>query len=207
MLVVFECTVVWQASHQLIYNNSKPDFWLKRVRTLTEFRTMSVAPYPIQCYRDSKWFEIQTDKLLPGDIVAVGARGLIFSSFRLLNACLQREWMKRQLFQLIFCWSMEVVSSTKLCCQESQHLCSKSPRRSSNQRTSLMWMGSIKLQSYLVEQKFSRLPNLVRLLVIRSLQDFHFSLSWNSFTNSDTQPRMPRYCSSHWLRNRTRATC
>ncbi|TFK24085.1 endoplasmic reticulum Ca-transporting P-type ATPase [Coprinopsis marcescibilis] len=54
MLIMFECTVVWQ-----------------RVRTLTEFRTMNVAPYPIQCYRDSKWVELQTDKLLPGDIVSV----------------------------------------------------------------------------------------------------------------------------------------
>ena len=45
----------------------------QRVRTLTEFRTMSVAPYPIQCYRDKKWVKIQTDALLPGDIVSVGA--------------------------------------------------------------------------------------------------------------------------------------
>ncbi|EMD32432.1 endoplasmic reticulum Ca-transporting P-type ATPase [Gelatoporia subvermispora B] len=54
MLVVFECTVVWQ-----------------RLRTLTEFRTMSVAPYPIQCKRDNKWAIIQTDELLPGDIVSI----------------------------------------------------------------------------------------------------------------------------------------
>ncbi|KAJ7472229.1 hypothetical protein B0H11DRAFT_2038115 [Mycena galericulata] len=54
MLVMFECTVVWQ-----------------RVRTLTEFRTMSIAPYPIQCYRDKKWQEVQTDKLLPGDVVSL----------------------------------------------------------------------------------------------------------------------------------------
>ncbi|KAF9000770.1 endoplasmic reticulum Ca-transporting P-type ATPase [Hymenopellis radicata] len=54
MLVVFECTVVWQ-----------------RVRTLSEFRTMAVAPYPIQCFRDGKWKEVQTDKLLPGDVVSV----------------------------------------------------------------------------------------------------------------------------------------
>ncbi|KAJ3573618.1 hypothetical protein NP233_g2332 [Leucocoprinus birnbaumii] len=54
MLVVFECTVVWQ-----------------RIRTLSEFRTMSVVPYPIRCYRDSKWVEIQTDKLLPGDVVSI----------------------------------------------------------------------------------------------------------------------------------------
>lgn len=33
---------------------------------------MSVVPYPIQCYRDSKWVQIQTDKLLPGDVVSVG---------------------------------------------------------------------------------------------------------------------------------------
>jgi len=54
MLIVFECTVVWQ-----------------RVRTLTEFRTMSITPFPIHCYRDSKWVEIQTDKLLPGDVVSI----------------------------------------------------------------------------------------------------------------------------------------
>ncbi|OBZ78195.1 Manganese-transporting ATPase 4 [Grifola frondosa] len=57
MLVVFECTVVWQ-----------------RVRTLTEFRTMAVAPYPIQCMRDNKWTVIQTDELLPGDIISIVTR-------------------------------------------------------------------------------------------------------------------------------------
>ncbi|KIK63938.1 hypothetical protein GYMLUDRAFT_40148 [Collybiopsis luxurians FD-317 M1] len=54
MLVVFECTVVWQ-----------------RVRTLTEFRTMAVTPYPIFTYRDSKWQQISSEGLLPGDIVSV----------------------------------------------------------------------------------------------------------------------------------------
>ncbi|TFK65968.1 hypothetical protein BDN72DRAFT_800527 [Pluteus cervinus] len=57
MLVVFECTVVWQ-----------------RVRTLTEFRTMSVVPFPVQCYRAGKWAQVQTDKLLPGDVVSVARR-------------------------------------------------------------------------------------------------------------------------------------
>ncbi|KAF8590671.1 endoplasmic reticulum Ca-transporting P-type ATPase [Ramaria rubella] len=54
MLVVFECTVVFQ-----------------RVRTLTEFRTMAVAPFPIQCRRDGKWSMVQTDELLPGDLVSI----------------------------------------------------------------------------------------------------------------------------------------
>jgi len=45
---------------------------LQRVRTLTEFRTMAVTPYPIQCLRDRKWIQIQTDHLLPGDVVSVG---------------------------------------------------------------------------------------------------------------------------------------
>lgn len=45
---------------------------VQRLRTLTEFRTMSVAPYPIQCLRDSKWTTLQTDELLPGDVVSVG---------------------------------------------------------------------------------------------------------------------------------------
>lgn len=56
MLVMFECTVVWQ-----------------RLRTLTEFRTMSVVPYGIMVCRDGKWSQIQSDELLPGDVVSVGA--------------------------------------------------------------------------------------------------------------------------------------
>ena len=55
VLVMFECTHVWQ-----------------RVRTLTELRSMSIEPYPIQCYRDGKWVKVQTDELIPGDVVSLG---------------------------------------------------------------------------------------------------------------------------------------
>nr|CDP26750.1 Putative type V cation-transporting ATPase [Podospora anserina S mat+] len=54
MLVMFESTVVWQ-----------------RQRTLVEFRGMSIKPYNIYVYRLGKWTEIQSDKLLPGDLVSV----------------------------------------------------------------------------------------------------------------------------------------
>ena len=54
MLVVFESTVVWQ-----------------RQRTLSEFRGMSIKPYDLWVYRLGKWTEIQSDKLLPGDLVSV----------------------------------------------------------------------------------------------------------------------------------------
>ncbi|CAL1710696.1 unnamed protein product [Somion occarium] len=54
MLVVFECTVVWQ-----------------RLRTLTEFRTMSVAPYTVHVKRDGKWVSVLSDDLLPGDVVSI----------------------------------------------------------------------------------------------------------------------------------------
>ena len=55
MLVVFESTVVWQ-----------------RQRTLNEFRGMSIKPYDIWVYREKKWVEIKSDKLLPGDLASVG---------------------------------------------------------------------------------------------------------------------------------------
>ncbi|PVI01915.1 cation-transporting ATPase 4 [Periconia macrospinosa] len=55
MLVAFESTVVWQ-----------------RQRTLNEFRGMSIKPYDLLVYRQKKWQEIQSDKLLPGDVVSVG---------------------------------------------------------------------------------------------------------------------------------------
>ncbi|KAL2120213.1 hypothetical protein VTJ04DRAFT_4239 [Mycothermus thermophilus] len=54
MLVMFESTVVWQ-----------------RQRTLTEFRSMSIKPYDIYVFRQGKWTEIQSDRLLPGDLVSV----------------------------------------------------------------------------------------------------------------------------------------
>ncbi|RCI12798.1 hypothetical protein L249_0728 [Ophiocordyceps polyrhachis-furcata BCC 54312] len=55
MLVAFESTVVWQ-----------------RQRTLNEFRGMSIKPYDIWVFRLDKWTELQTDNLLPGDVVSVG---------------------------------------------------------------------------------------------------------------------------------------
>ncbi|TID20530.1 cation transporting ATPase [Venturia nashicola] len=55
MLVAFESTVVWQ-----------------RQRTLVEFRGMSIKPYDIWVFRENKWDETQSDKLLPGDMVSIG---------------------------------------------------------------------------------------------------------------------------------------
>ncbi|KAK1140284.1 putative cation-transporting ATPase 1 [Aspergillus melleus] len=54
MLVAFESTVVWQ-----------------RQRTLNEFRGMSIKPYDVWVYRESKWQEVTSDKLLPGDVMSV----------------------------------------------------------------------------------------------------------------------------------------
>lgn len=53
-LVAFECTVVFQ-----------------RLRTLREFRTMSIQPYQVQVFREGKWQEISSAELLPGDIMSV----------------------------------------------------------------------------------------------------------------------------------------
>ena len=39
---------------------------------------MAVAPFPIQCVRGGKWVTIQTDELLPGDVVSVGKAVLPF---------------------------------------------------------------------------------------------------------------------------------
>ncbi|QGA12721.1 hypothetical protein EYB26_000366 [Talaromyces marneffei] len=54
MLVTFESTVVWQ-----------------RQRTLNEFRGMNIKPYDIWVFRENKWQEITSDKVLPGDLVSV----------------------------------------------------------------------------------------------------------------------------------------
>ncbi|KAL8291698.1 hypothetical protein RQP46_001956 [Phenoliferia psychrophenolica] len=54
MLIVFECTTVFQ-----------------RLRTVGEFRSMSIKPYAILTRRENAWIEIQTDELLPGDLVSI----------------------------------------------------------------------------------------------------------------------------------------
>ncbi|KAJ5760448.1 ATPase P-type K/Mg/Cd/Cu/Zn/Na/Ca/Na/H-transporter [Penicillium odoratum] len=54
MLVMFESTVVWQ-----------------RQRTLNEFRGMSIKPYDVWVFRENKWQETTSDKLLPGDLMSV----------------------------------------------------------------------------------------------------------------------------------------
>ncbi|TIB78800.1 hypothetical protein E3Q23_00623 [Wallemia mellicola] len=58
MLVVFECTVVWQ-----------------RLRTLNEFRTMSITPYTMPVYRNGNWSDLISDELVPGDIVSIDRTG------------------------------------------------------------------------------------------------------------------------------------
>ncbi len=57
---------------------------MQRVRTLTEFRTMAVTPFPIQVFRDGKWQQIQTDGLVPGDLVSVGMPLLSVTPLHLL---------------------------------------------------------------------------------------------------------------------------
>lgn len=54
MLVVFESTVVFG-----------------RLRTLNEFRTMTIQPFLIWVHRAGKWVEASTADLLPGDLVSV----------------------------------------------------------------------------------------------------------------------------------------
>lgn len=54
MLVAFESTVVWQ-----------------RQRTMSEFRGMGIQPFSVNVYRKGTWVELQTDELLPGDLISV----------------------------------------------------------------------------------------------------------------------------------------
>lgn len=54
MLVSFEMTTVFQ-----------------RRTTMNEFQSMGIKPYDIYVYRDSEWLALQTDELLPGDLVSV----------------------------------------------------------------------------------------------------------------------------------------
>lgn len=54
MLVSFEMTTVFQ-----------------RRTTMNEFQSMGIKPYLIYVRRDSEWVQLETDQLLPGDLVSV----------------------------------------------------------------------------------------------------------------------------------------
>ncbi|KAI8583860.1 hypothetical protein K450DRAFT_220303 [Umbelopsis ramanniana AG] len=54
MLVIFECTVVFQ-----------------RIKTIGEFRGMGQKPYTVYVKRQKKWIQVQSDELLPGDLVSI----------------------------------------------------------------------------------------------------------------------------------------
>jgi cation-transporting ATPase 13A1 len=80
MLVVFESTVVWQ-----------------RLKNLGEFRSMSIEPYAVHVYRAGLWTIIQTDELLPGDIVSIlrsGAESPVACDILILSgSCIANEAM------------------------------------------------------------------------------------------------------------------
>lgn len=54
MLVVFEATVVFQ-----------------RLKTIGEFRAMNQKPFTVYVKREKKWIQIESDELLPGDLVSI----------------------------------------------------------------------------------------------------------------------------------------
>lgn len=55
MLFIFESTVVMQ-----------------RLQSLREMRSMSTRPYAIYAFRGGKWMNVNTDSLVPGDLVSIG---------------------------------------------------------------------------------------------------------------------------------------
>ncbi|OLY78957.1 Manganese-transporting ATPase 1 [Smittium mucronatum] len=80
MLVVFESTLVFQ-----------------RVKTLNEFRSLSLAPFEVSVYRKKSWSTILSVDLLPGDLVSItrseGDNGVPCDVVMLDGNCIVNEAM------------------------------------------------------------------------------------------------------------------
>lgn len=80
MIISFESTVVFQ-----------------RQKTMTEFRSMGISPYPIHVFRNGKWVELLTPELLPGDLVSVNRSqddsGIACDMILLSGTCVVNEAM------------------------------------------------------------------------------------------------------------------
>ncbi|EIW70519.1 hypothetical protein TREMEDRAFT_43233 [Tremella mesenterica DSM 1558] len=101
MLVVFECTVVFQ-----------------RVKTLTEFRTMSITPYHVKAFRDGKWVDVMSSELVPGDLVSIlrtkPDSGIPCDLLLLRGTCIVNEAMLSGESTPLLKESIELRSSTDL---------------------------------------------------------------------------------------------
>ena len=53
---------------------------------------MAVAPFPIHVKRDNKWITLQTDELVPGDVVSIG----MCVAHRLLPICIDYSIVHQQ---------------------------------------------------------------------------------------------------------------
>ncbi|KAJ1963048.1 putative cation-transporting ATPase 1 [Dispira parvispora] len=80
MLVVFESTVVFQ-----------------RLRTLREFRSLSMPPYEILVYRNGTWQPVLSDQLLPADVCSLtrsqGESGVPCDMILVEGSCIVNEAM------------------------------------------------------------------------------------------------------------------
>ena len=104
---------------------------IQRVRTLTEFRTMSITPYNIHVFRDGKWKEISTSDLVPGDLASI--RGSLLRSTKFPDP--RQSAPNPTLASHATCFSSKAhASSTRPCCLESPHRCSRRVSSCENRR-------------------------------------------------------------------------
>lgn len=81
---------------------------------------MSIKPYAIMTRRENEWIAIQTDELLPGDLVSIGEFFPPPETERILTIHCQSERRKTRVSPATYSSCVDPASSTRLCSLENR---------------------------------------------------------------------------------------
>jgi hypothetical protein len=82
---------------------------------------MSIAPFPIPVLRDSMWSVLQSDELLPGDVISLGTCFVFIMRFTMRSDPIQRAaTSQKRISPRTYSWFKGHALLMRRCCLASQ---------------------------------------------------------------------------------------